>query len=120
HYQYSYTHYASSSLQKAFRLTLLIEQFHFHDVGKLNLVHQHEYQLSHQDTSWPSLNILYANLEAPYPMVIPKQSRLLLLFSIMQSLKGLLSFPQFEYVHLSVILQLIEMITYHILQIFVV
>src|SRR5690625_7502951 len=100
----------------SFHLMLPTVQFHFHGVEMLNPVRQHEYQSFLPNTSSPSLNIRYANLDDLSPTENPTLFRLPSLSSIMRNQVDLacshllLSGPPL------LIHQWIEQITSHTLQ----
>ena len=76
----------SNNLQTQNRLNILIEQSHFHDVEKLNLVHLHEYQNSFQAFLKTSQSIQCASQVFPSPMASPMMVPQALHFSIKQNL----------------------------------
>ena len=77
--------YASTILQMDSQ-PHLTGQFHFHDVGKLNLTLRHEYQRLHLNKHVPSLNIRYANLVVQRPMVLAMMVHQILRLSTKQNL----------------------------------
>src|SRR5690625_1217461 len=116
HYQYSYSHYASNSLQMSFHLMLLIGQSHFHGEETLSLAHQHEYQSFLLNISLPLQSIQYASLDDLSPKESPMQSHLPLPLSIKQSRVDLLFSRLLESGHLPLIHQSIVRKVSRILQ----
>ena len=89
----------TSNLQNVYLCKPHFEQFHFRDVGILNLFLHHEYQSFLLMYLKPLQSTLYAILDDLCPMEIPNKSLLVLQTSIKQNLLDLLFLLQAQYVH---------------------